>query len=104
MTAGSAEATHRVELACARLTNSTLEDDLRPEMRDHSQRMNRTQVDLTDDQHEQLNEVARRKGRSLHDLIHEAIDLFLDEVAPDPDAPTAEESEASAAEGAEARD
>jgi len=52
--------------------------------------MNRTHVDLTDDQREQLHEVARRKGRSLNDLIHEAIDLFLDEVAPDPDRAAAE--------------
>jgi hypothetical protein len=66
--------------------------------------VNRTQLDLTDDQHEQLNEVARRKGSSLHDLIHEAIDLFLDEVAPDPDAPADDESEASAAKAAETRD
>lgn len=58
--------------------------------------MNRTHVDLTDDQHEQLHEVARRKGRSLHDVIHEAIDLFLDEVAPDPDQAPAERDEATA--------
>lgn len=56
------------------------------------QAMNRTQVDLTDDQHAQLNEVARRKGRSLHDVIHEALDLFLNEVAPDPEAPPAEQT------------
>lgn len=58
--------------------------------------MNRTHVDLTDDQHEQLNEVARRKGRSLHDLIHEAIDLFLDEVTPDPEKAPVEAEEAGA--------
>jgi len=48
--------------------------------------MNRTHVDLTDHQAERLEEVARRKGRSLPDVIHEAVDLFLREVAPDPDA------------------
>lgn len=47
--------------------------------------MNRTQLDLTDDQHAQLNEVARRKGRSLNEVIHEALDLFLNEVAPNPE-------------------
>lgn len=66
--------------------------------------MNRTHVDLTDDQRAHLTEVARRKGRSLQDVIHEAVDLFLDEVAPDPDAPSGEESEGGAGEGAETHD
>jgi hypothetical protein len=65
--------------------------------------MNRTQVDLTDDQHAQLKEVARRKGRSLHEVIHEAVDLFLDEVAPDP-AASADEGSERGDEPAEARD
>jgi hypothetical protein len=69
-------------------------------MRDHSLTMNRTHVDLTDDQHAQLNEVARRKGRSLQDMIHEAVDLFLSEVAPDPDARREEEPEGEAPEAA----
>jgi hypothetical protein len=55
--------------------------------------MNRTHVDLTDDQHAQLHEVARRKGRSLNDLIQEAIGLFLEELAPEPDS-VDEETEA----------
>jgi hypothetical protein len=67
--------------------------------------MNRTHVDLTDDQRTQLNEVARRKGGSMHDVIHEAIDLFLNEVAPDPDeVPEEESEEASAAEAVEGGD
>lgn len=66
--------------------------------------MNRTHVDLTDEQRAQLTEVARRKGWSLQDVIHEAVDLFLDEVAPDPDAPSGEEAEGGAGEAAETRD
>jgi hypothetical protein len=47
----------------------------------------RTHVDLTEEQHSRLKHVARRHDRSLQDVIHEAIDLFLDEVVPDTDEP-----------------
>ncbi|MGH2950898.1 MAG: CopG family transcriptional regulator [Solirubrobacterales bacterium] len=46
----------------------------------------RTQVYLTDEQRARLDAVARRDRRSLAEVIREALDLFLDEVAPDPDA------------------
>jgi predicted transcriptional regulator len=46
----------------------------------------RTQIYLTDEQRARLDAVARRDRRSLAEVIREAVDLFLDEVAPDPDA------------------
>jgi predicted transcriptional regulator len=65
--------------------------------------MNRTEIKLTDEQHAQLNEVARRKGRSLHEVVHEAVDLFLREVAPDPEAPSEEANEGATAREAPSR-
>jgi predicted transcriptional regulator len=47
----------------------------------------RTHVELTEEQHSRLKHVARRHDRSLQDVIHEAIDLFLREVAPDTNEP-----------------
>lgn len=46
----------------------------------------RTQIYLTDEQRLRLDELARREERSLAELIRDAVDLFLAEVAPDPDA------------------
>jgi hypothetical protein len=45
----------------------------------------RTQIYLTDEQRARLDAVARRDRRSLAEVIREAVDLFLGEVAPDPD-------------------
>jgi len=45
----------------------------------------RTQIYLTDEQRARLDHVAREENRSLAELIREAVDLFLAEVAPDPD-------------------
>jgi predicted DNA-binding protein len=47
----------------------------------------RTQVDLTEEQHSRLKHVARRDDRSLQEVIHEAIDMFLREVTPDTEVP-----------------
>jgi hypothetical protein len=46
----------------------------------------RTQIYLTDEQRARLDHVARQENRSLAELVREAVNLFLDEVAPDPDA------------------
>ncbi|MGH2952920.1 MAG: CopG family transcriptional regulator [Solirubrobacterales bacterium] len=46
----------------------------------------RTQIYLTDEQRTRLDALARRDRRSLAAVIREAVDLFLDEIAPDADA------------------
>jgi hypothetical protein len=45
----------------------------------------RTQIYLTRRQRARLDELADRHDRSLAELIREAVDMFLDEVVPDPD-------------------
>lgn len=42
----------------------------------------RTQIYLTDTQRARLDEVALREGRSLADVIREAVDAYLSEAAP----------------------
>ena len=45
--------------------------------------MKRTQIYLTQDQRDHLDELARREGRSLAALIRVAVDEFLARSAPD---------------------
>jgi hypothetical protein len=44
----------------------------------------RTQIYLTQEQRERLDALARRDGRSLAELIREAVDDYLEQAAPDP--------------------
>ena len=45
----------------------------------------RTQIYLTEDQRDRLDELVRREGRSLAALIRVAVDEFLARSAPDPE-------------------
>ena len=45
----------------------------------------RTQVYLTAEQRELLDELMRERGASLAELIREALDAYLEQQAPDPD-------------------
>jgi len=46
----------------------------------------RTQIYLTEEQRRRLDEIGRREHRSLAALIREAVDTFVSEIAPDPEA------------------
>ena len=46
----------------------------------------RTQVYLTQEQRERIDEVAARSGQSLAEIVRLALDEYLEERAPDPDA------------------
>lgn len=46
----------------------------------------RTQIYLTEEQRRRLDEIGRREHRSLAALIREAVDMFVSEIAPDPEA------------------
>ena len=45
----------------------------------------RTQIYLTGEQRARLNSLRERKGRSLAELVREAIDAYLARTAPDPE-------------------
>lgn len=44
----------------------------------------RTQIYLTEGQRERLDDIARRQGKSLAELVRQAVDHYLAEHAPDP--------------------
>lgn len=46
----------------------------------------RTQVYLTQEQRERIDEVTARSGQSLAEIVRLALDEYLEERAPDPDA------------------
>ena len=43
----------------------------------------RTQIYLTEAQRERLDEIGRRQGKSLAELVRQAVDKYLSEYAPD---------------------
>lgn len=45
----------------------------------------RTQIYLTEDQRERLDVLREREGKSLAELVREALDAYLAVAAPDPD-------------------
>ena len=45
--------------------------------------MLRTQIYLTERQHEQLSRIAKTRGKKQSELIREAIDNLIDQVGPD---------------------
>ena len=45
--------------------------------------MLRTQIYLTERQHEQLSRIAKTKGKKQSELIREAVDNLIDKVGPD---------------------
>ena len=50
----------------------------------------RTQIYLTEDQRARLDEVQRREGKTLAQLVREAVEEFLASKSPDPEAALAE--------------
>jgi Ribbon-helix-helix protein, copG family len=45
----------------------------------------RTQIYLTSDQRRRLDAIARAEGRPLAGVIRDAVDEYLDQIAPDPE-------------------